>query len=185
MRHSFFFHISVLFAALVSAFLIMSGCCTHRRAVESIITSQTDSTQTEIKVEKAIEYHTDTLYIEIPTQMAERTTQDSTSHLENDYATSDARINLDGSLFHDLKTKPQKKAAEVQIATIRNDSVRVEYKYRNMIVEKEIPIKVERDFTWWEQTCIKWFPWTLILCTLYLGLKFRKPIWHGIKKIFV
>ena len=117
--------------------------------------------------------------------MAERTTQDSTSHLENDYATSDARINLDGSLFHDLKTKPQKKAAQVQIATIRNDSVRVEYKYRNMVVEKEIPIKVERDFTWWEQTCIKWFPWTLILCTLYLGLKFRKPIWHGIKKIFV
>nr|CAI9750650.1 hypothetical protein GPVRGNEL_GPVRGNEL_CDS_0024 [Caudoviricetes sp.] len=54
-----------------------------------------------------------------------------------------------------------------------------------MVVEKEIPIKVERDFTWWEQTCIKWFPWTLILCTLYLGLKFRKPIWHGIKKIFV
>lgn len=180
-------HISmyVLSAVLVSMLFIVSGCCTQRRAVEqnTTVIKQKDSANTEIKVEKVIEYLTDTVYIKIPAQMAERTTQDSTSHLENDYATSDARINQDGTLYHDLKTKPQEIASEFQKPVERNDSIRTEYKtkteYITLIDKKE----VEKELTWWQHTCIKWFPWCLILLIITIGYILRNPILKITKRL--
>lgn len=180
-------HISmyVLSAVLVSMLFIVSGCCTQRRVVEqnTTVIQQKDSSNTEVRVEKVIEYLTDTVYIKIPAQMAERTTQDSTSHLENDYATSDARINQDGTLYHDLKTKPQEIASEFQKPVERNDSVRTEYKtkikYITLIDKKE----VEKELTWWQHTCIKWFPWCIILLIIAIGYIFRKPILKITKRL--
>ena len=180
-------HISmyVLSAVLVSTLFIVSGCCTQRRAVEqnTTVIKQKDSANTEIKVEKVIEYLTDSVYIKIPAQMAERTTQDSTSHLENDYATSDARINQDGTLYHDLKTKPQEIASEFQKPVERNDSIRTEYKtkteYITLIDKKE----VEKELTWWQHTCIKWFPWCLILLIITIGYILRNPILKITKRL--
>lgn len=180
-------HISmyVLSAVLVSMLFIVSGCCTQRRVVEqnTTVIQQKDSANTEVRVEKVIEYLTDTVYIKIPAQMAERTTQDSTSHLENDYATSDARINQDGTLYHDLKTKPQEIASEFQNPVERNDSVRTEYKtkteYITLIDKKE----VEKELTWWQHTCIKWFPWCLILLIIAIGYIFRTPILKITKRL--
>lgn len=180
-------HISiyVLSAVLVSMLFIVSGCCTQRRAVEqnTTVIQQKDSSNTEIKVEKVIEFLTDSVYIKIPAQMAERTTQDSTSHLENDYATSDARINQDGTLYHDLKTKPQEIASEFQKPVERNDSIRTEYKtkteYITLIDKKE----VEKELTWWQHTCIKWFPWCLILLIITIGYILRNPILKITKRL--
>lgn len=182
-------HISmyVLSAVLVSMLFIVSGCCTQRRVVEqnTTVIQQKDSANIEVRVEKEIVYQTDTLYINIPPQTSERTTLDSVSHLENDYATSDARINQDGSLYHDLKTKPQEIPAEFQKPIERNDSVRTEYKtkteYVTLIEKKEI----EKELTWWQHTCIKWFPWSLALIIMSIGYNFRKPLWKWLKKIFV
>lgn len=89
---------------------LLGGCASSRRLSENV--HQQDSV--DVRVETRIEYVPDTVLIEIPAQTAERETADSTSHLENDYATSDARINPDGSLFHNLKTKPQKKPVEFE-----------------------------------------------------------------------
>lgn len=161
--------------------LILSGCATQRHIATT--TTQNDSMNTVIKVGTRIEYKTDTMFINIPMQTAERTTLDSISFLENDYATSEARITNDGSLFHNLNTKPQKKPVEVQTPTYHKDSVRVEYKNRE--VEKEIPVEVERDFTWWEKTCIKWFPWSFIMLILAVCFHFRMPLWNFIKKLFL
>ena len=180
-------HISmyVLSAVLVSMLFIVSGCCTQRRVVEqnTTVIKQKDSANTEIKVEKVIEYLTDSVYIKIPAQMAERTTQDSASHLENDYATSDARINKDGTLYHDLKTKPQEIASEFQKPVERNDSIRTEYKtkteYITLIDKKE----VEKELTWWQHTCIKWFPWCLILLIIAIGYILRNPILKITKRL--
>lgn len=180
-------HISmyVLSAVLLSMLFIVSGCCTQRRVVEqnTTVIQQKDSSNTEVRVEKVIEYLTDTVYIKIPAQMAERTTQDSTSHLENDYATSDARINQDGTLYHDLKTKPQEIASEFQKPIERNDSIRTEYKtkteYITLIDKKE----VEKELTWWQHTCIKWFPWCLILLIIAIGYIFRKTILKITKRL--
>lgn len=175
MKLSFRFHLTMLSGALVLASL-MSGCATQRRVGANTTTTQTDSVNTDVRVETRIEYKTDTIFVDVPAQMAERTTADSISFLENDFATSEARINQDGSLFHNLNTKPQKKPVEVQTPTYHKDSVRVEYKYKEVEVEKEIPVEVERDFTRWERTCIKWFPWSLIAIFLGVCLKFRKPL---------
>lgn len=173
-------HISmyVLSAVLVSMLFIVSGCCTQRRVVEqnTTVIQQKDSSNTEVRVEKVIEYLTDTVYIKIPAQMAERTTQDSTSHLENDYATSDARINQDGTLYHDLKTKPQEIASEFQKPVERNDSIRTEYKTKTKYITLIDKKEVEKELTWWQHTCIKWFPWYLILLIIAIGYILRKPI---------
>ena len=180
-------HISmyVLSAVLVSMLFIVSGCCTQRRVVEqnTTVIQQKDSSNTEVRVEKVIEYLTDTVYIKIPAQMAERTTQDSTSHLENDYATSDARINQDGTLYHDLKTKPQEIASEFQKPVERNDSVRTEYKTKIKYVIRTQKKEVEKELTWWQHTCIKWFPWCLILLIIAIGYIFRKPILRITKRL--
>ena len=180
-------HISmyVLSAVLVSMLFIVSGCCTQRRVVEqnTTVIQQKDSSNTEVRVEKVIEYLTDTVYIKIPAQMAERTTQDSTSHLENDYATSDARINQDGTLYHDLKTKPQEIASEFQKPVERNDSVRTEYKTKIKYVIRTQKKEVEKELTWWQHTCIKWFSWCLILLIIAIGYIFRKPILRITKRL--
>lgn len=189
MKLSFRFRILdyVLSAVLVLMLFIVSGCCTQRRVVEqnTTVIQQKDSANTEVKVEKVVEYVTDTLYIEVPAQTAERTTQDSISHLENDYATSDAHINQDGTLFHDLKTKPQKKPVEYQKPVERKDSVRTEYKTKTEYVNLIEKVEVEKELTWWQSTCIKWFPWSILIIIICIGFIFRKPIWKSLKKIFV
>lgn len=164
--------------AALSAVLLLSGCCTHHRmmtAQNSIVRNE-DSVNTEVRVETIVSYRTDTVCIEVPFQTAERTIQDSISRLANEYAVSNAHINPDGTLYHDLRTIPQKKAVEVNIPIIQKDSIRTEYKNHTMEKEKEIHVEVERDFTWWERTCINGFPWSLIAVFLGICLQFRKPL---------
>lgn len=187
MKLSFRFRILdyVLSAVLVLMLFIVSGCCTQRRVVEqnTTVIQQKDSANVEVRVEKEIVYQTDTLYINIPPQTSERTTLDSISHLENDYATSDARINQDGSLYHDLKTKPQEIPAEFQKPIERNDSVRTEYKTKTKYITLIDKKEVEKELTWWQHTCIKWFPWCLILLIIAIGYILRKPIWKITKRL--
>ena len=76
------------------ALLLFSSCRTGRQVV---VVEARDSVRVEERVREI--KVTDTLFVEVPAQSAERTTADSTSHLENDYAVSDARINPDG-IFH-------------------------------------------------------------------------------------
>ena len=99
---------------------------------------------------------------------AERTTQDSTSHLENDYALSDARINPDGSLYHDLKTKPQEKPVPIEKPVERKDSII----YRTQYIDREVTVEVERELSWWEKTQIYGF-WGLVVILLIV---YRKKI---------
>lgn len=161
------------------AFLLLSGCATHRGVGTTTTIKEKDSI--DVKVEYRTIYVTDTVTIEIPAQSAERTTQDSISHLENDYAESDARINPDGTLYHSLNTKPQKKPIEYQKPIEHRDSVRVEY--RDKEVEKEIPVEVERDFTWWEKRCIGLFPYAIALILGLVGWIFRKHLLKIVKKL--
>lgn len=170
---------------ILSAILILSGCRTQQRLIGHNTTTRKDSVNTEVRIETAVEYIIDTVYIEIPSQTAVVTIRDSVSHLENDYAISDARINPDGTLYHDLRTIPQKKAVDVNIPIIRKDSIRYEYKSHTEEKDNEIPVEVERGFTWWERTCIKWFPWSLIAIALGVCLKFRHPIIALVKRLIL
>lgn len=158
---------------IVAAVLLVGGCSPGKHLVKT--QQQQDSTRVEVR--KEIVYVPDTVYLEIPAQTAERTTRDSTSHLENDYAESNARINSDGSLYHDLKTKPQEITKEVQTPVERNDSI--VYKYRTVYETVEVEVEVERELTWWQKTQMYGF-WVALLV---IAITYRKGIWAIIKRI--
>ena len=161
---------SIIF--MLAAVLLIGGCSPTKHLTT---TKQQQQDSTRVEIRKEIVYVPDTVYLEIPAQTAERTTRDSTSHLENDYAESDARINSDGSLYHDLKTKPQEIPKEVQTPVERNDSI--VYKYRT--VYETVEVEVERELTWWQKTQMYGF-WVALLV---IAITYRKGIWSIIKRI--
>ena len=131
--------------ALLSIILCLTSCGTTRHLPQETVQSK-DSTKVEIR-EKTV-YVRDTVILKIPAQTAERETQDSTSHLENEYAASDARINKDGSLYHDLKTKPQDKPVEFDKPVETRDSII----YRTQYIDRVQTAEVERELSWWQKT---------------------------------
>lgn len=163
-------YIAAIFVGLLICALL--GSC---RSHKDVVNETRDSVRVEVK--EKIVYVPDTTYITIPAQSAEVTVKDSTSHLENEYAESDARINPDGTLFHSLATKPQEKPVEFQKPIVSKDSIRVETKWRTRTITKE----VERKKTWWEQTKSYGF-YVLVLLTLF---RYRKKIWKVLMAIKV
>lgn len=148
--------------------LALISCRSHQQTIvppERVVT----------QIERVTEVRWDTAYIEVPAQSAEITTRDSVSHLETDFAMSDARINPDGTLFHNLLNKPQERPAVVPTTVQRVDS----------IVEREVPVVVYRDKppNKWEQFKIDSFWWLIGAIAALLAINFRKPIISLIKKI--
>ena len=119
------------------ALLLFSSCRTGRQVV---VVEARDSVRVEERVREI--KVTDTLFVEVPAQSAERTTADSTSHLENDYAVSDARIMADGSLYHSLGTKPRTDTLTQELSVQAKDSII----YREKVVPKIVP--VEKELNW-------------------------------------
>lgn len=113
-------------------------------------------------------YITDTVYVEIPLMLSERTIHDSVSRLENDYAASEARINPDGSLSHNLKTKPHKKPVEFQKAVERRDSIVYRERVRTETVE------VPRQLTWFQKGSICGFWAAIIILLIVYTIKILK-----------
>lgn len=120
--------------------LVFSSCRTGRQVV---VVEGKDS----IRIEERLRYVpvVDTFFMEVPAQSAERTTVDSTSHLENDYAVSEARIMADGSLFHSLETKPRTDTLAREVGV----QVRESIVYREKVVPQPVPI--EKPMGWFTQ----------------------------------
>lgn len=88
-----------------------------------------DSVRVEIR-ERVVH---DTAIVEIPVIKEVNVTRDSLSHLENDYASSDAAI-VDGMLHHTLASKPQRIYVPVEVPV--HDTLIVEKKAET-IIQKE------------------------------------------------
>ena len=116
-------------------------------------TENRDSTRVEVR-EKTV-YIRDTVLMEIPAQSAENTTRDTSSHLETDYAESDARIDPDGTLHHSLRNKPQKQPVPVDVPQTQKDSI----VYRDRFISETI--EVPRDLTSWQKWQMRSF-WILL-----------------------
>lgn len=169
-------------AAYVCMFLLglllcalLGSCKSQKNLIHE--KEQKDSVRVDVRYQTIIV--PDTVFVEIPPQIAERTTADSTSHLENDYATSDARINPDGTLFHQLATKPQKKPVEVDKKIEQRDSI-VYVEKSNTETGQQI-VEVERQLSWWEKTRIYGF----YLLAALLVVIYRKPIWSLLRKFIL
>ena len=128
-------------------------------------TENRDSTRVEVR-EKTV-YIRDTVLMEIPAQSAENTTRDTSSHLETDYAESDARIDPDGTLHHSLKNKPHKQPVPVDVPQTQKDSI----VWRDRLVKETV--KVPRDLTAWQKWQMRSFWILLSAAALYV---FRKPL---------
>ena len=129
---------------------LLAGCKTVRYV--PVYVHDKDSTHTETHTK--IDYVKDTLRYAIPGQKAESTTRDS-SHLENDYAVSDARIMPDGTLRHTLETKEQEKPIVFDKPVERKDSVIYKYRTRTDVM----PVEVEKPLTWWQKFRLEAFWW--------------------------
>ncbi len=154
---------------LLLALAFLTGCSTQKptQTPPPVVPIET-STETKIIHTETI----DTVFIEIPAQSAERTTPDKFSHLETDYAESDARINADGTLTPTLANKPHPTPVPVKNTT---DTIFVD---RNIEVPVpvEVPKEVERQLTIWQQVRLNTWGWLATAVALCAGWFLRKPI---------
>lgn len=118
------------------ALLLFPSCRTGRQVVvEARDSVRVEERIREIKV-------TDTLFVEVPVQKESTTVRDSVSHLENDYAVSDARIMADGSLYHSLETKARTDTLTGEVSVqVRDTTI-----YREKVIPKVVT--VEKELNW-------------------------------------
>lgn len=114
--------------------VLFPSCRTGRQVV---VVEARDSVRVEERVREI--KVTDTLFVAVPMQKESTTVQDSTSHLENDYAVSDARIMADGSLYHSLETKPRTDTLTQELSVQAKDSII----YREKVIPKIYPVEKE------------------------------------------
>ena len=125
-----------IFVFIAIVLLLFSSCRTGKIVVvEGKDSIRIEERVREIKV-------TDTLFVAVPMQKESTTVRDSMSHLENDYAVSDARIMIDGSLYHSLETKPRTDTLTQELSVQAKDSII----YREKVVPKIYP--VEKALNW-------------------------------------
>ena len=151
-----------IFVFIAIAMLLFSSCRTGQQivVVEGKDSIRIEERIREIKV-------TDTLFVEIPGQKESTTVRDSVSHLENDYAVSDARIMADGSLYHSLETKARTDTLTGEVSVQAKDSII----YRHKLNTKVVP--VEKGLSDWQKIQIRGFWIFLILTSGYIIIRKR------------
>ncbi len=144
----------------ITTVMLFSSCRTGRQVV---VVEGKDSIRIEERVREI--KVTDTLFVEVPMQKESTTVRDSMSHLENDYAISDARIMADGSLYHSLETKPRTDTLTQELSVQAKDSII----YREKVVPKIVP--VEKGLSDWQKIQIRGFWIFLILTSVYIIIR--------------
>lgn len=160
------------FICLLAAFCMLSGCgiCGH--------VSGTDTSQREtIHVIEHTQFVPVVTSFDIPEIKESVRVKDSTSFLENKFAESTARIFSDGTLYHDLRTKPQTIQQEQEVKIEYRDSIVVKQKETKVTVEK----KVEKPLNAWQKFRLRGFWVLLAVC----AFAYRKQIVWLIKKIIM
>lgn len=148
---------------------LLTSCGSSRHAATSIETH--DSTKVEVRTE-LIET-IDTVYVELPKQSEKVTVKDTSSHLENDLAVSDASIDALGFLHHSLTTKPR---GRLPVPSKKTKERRDSIVYRDKYVYIEKPVYVEAELNAWQRFRLNGF-WALAAAVAAIGFwKFRRPI---------
>jgi len=118
----------------------------------------------------------DTVKFEVEKEVEKIVTRDSSSHLENKWAKSDAVVS-EGFLTHTLESKPQ--VIQVPVEVHVTDTLVVEKEAQ--IIEKEV--KVEKDLNWWQKFRLGAFWWLVAGLTGCLIWIFRKPLLALLKTV--
>lgn len=163
--------------AVVIALLYLFVACCHCQEVTTSDCRQSDSIN--VVYREQVSYIPDTVYVTIPLQATERTTMDSVSHLENDYAISDACILTGGYLYHTLKTKVQTKPVLTTQKVVTQDSIIYMDRWRTVTKN----VKVEKQLSWLQKAQIYGCRVLVLLALLQLLLRYRKSVVHIVRKL--
>lgn len=101
----------------------------------------------------------DTTTFTIEKEVEKIVTRDTTSHLENDYAKSDAMVSR-GLLSHSLESIPQ--VIKVPYEVVVTDTLIVHKEAETVIKE----VKVEKELTWWQRFRMGAFWWLVGLALI-------------------
>ena len=108
------------------------------------------------------------MYVELPKQSEKVAVKDTSSHLENDLAVSDASIDELGFLHHSLKTKPR---GRLPVPSKKTKERRDSIVYRDKYVYIEKPVYVEAELNAWQKFRLKSWWWLAGLLALVLAKK--------------
>ena len=154
---------------LVFFMLLLVACvfigCRTQKVFERIDTS--DSFLTE-RVESIV-YVEVPVTFEIPAQTASILTIDSTSHLETDFAVSDAKICWNGGvpyLNHTLANKAQEIKKDVRVPTKR---IYVNH-YRTVCRTRYRDRLIEKQLTLYQRAMLNIGPWIIIGLLVWLAI---------------
>lgn len=143
-----------------------------RKTVEVLPSVEMHTSDSEtVTIEMTTNFERDTLQFNIPSQKSERTAADSTSHLENDFAVSDAVINPDGSLTHTLATKEGTLLVPFDKPVQTNERTRERIREVEKPVQVPTPVEVERELSWWEQTRLTFGGWAMAAIAIIVGVR--------------
>lgn len=171
-------HVIICIAATIS--LLFGACTTSRKAAPVIEQSTQERDSVRVEYRERVVFVPDTLYVEIPSQTAERETTDSVSVLENDFAKSLARITPDGLLFHNLETKPQNIAAPYERPVVEKETKESHVADKEEAKTKTKTIIVPRDYTWWDYTRF----YGLYAAIIFLIITYRRNILNAVQRVF-
>ena len=161
-----------LFLASALLWMLMVSACRTQRTVDQ--SDSRDSSYTELR--ESIVYIPVTIAVEIPAQTAQRETRDSTSHLETDFAVSDASITWhDGVpyLNHSLANKPQR-IEQTQSVPLKQQRLT---RYRTICRTKYVYKHIEKQLSLYQRAVLNFGPWiilSLIIYIIYLSSRLRR-----------
>lgn len=161
---------------IIILFLFLVASC----GLYNQLPSTNEQTEKQVEVKELITYIHDTVEVQVPQSKEKVIVKDSTSHLENDVAISDAKIDSTGLLHHSLETKP----TPIKVQVVYKEVVRDSIVYVNKIKEVRIPVVKEKPLSWWQQTQIKGFYALLVVCSILILINKVSQPFAFIKNIF-
>lgn len=155
--------------------LLVCSCATTKHSPTVVTTRDSERTEIQYKLIERI----DTVIVTLPPQVAERTTPDTTSTLENDYAKSTATILPNGLLFHNLETKQK----PVPVPTKKTEEQRDSVVYREKEIPVPYPVEVEVNrLTWLQQAQIYGFRILVAIVAAVALVRYRKKIFAFVRR---
>lgn len=137
----------MLTAFVVFLLFLLTSCKTVRTEEK---TDTKDSVRIEYK-EKIVKVPV-TVYVEVPVEVKERFSNDSTSHLETSFAVSDASmVWIDGVAFlrHTLANKAQKVEKNDSVPVVEKE--KVVWKTRRVTYNNKEIQYVAAELSWWQK----------------------------------
>lgn len=168
---------------VVFLLMLLASCHSSMQTIpsEPVVLNNQDSVK-ETTVIKTV-YVPVTVEVPIPQQSEAIVTAADTSHIETDFAVSDAWINEDGTLYHSIENKPVTITTEASVPQTTTDHNIEAIKTKEIPVPQPYAVEVERKLTLMEQIKLSSW-WLLLIISLFsISYIFRNPLYKLVRKI--